>query len=250
MERFFSGLGDFCRFSWLVARRVFARRTRVSACVEQMYRIGVESVTVVNLCSFFIGLVLVLQTAAELSRFGAKSQVSSIIWASFVREIGPVFAAIMFTGRSGTSIAAELGSMVVTEQIDAYRALGADPISRLVVPRVLATALMLPALTVIACLVGIFSGYVLSTVHLGVSGDIYLQYGAETLTHLDVVVCLAKGFAFGIVVGLISTWLGLRTTQATESVGAATTKTMVAGVLTILIVDLFLTQLFLVIQDA
>jgi phospholipid/cholesterol/gamma-HCH transport system permease protein len=250
MRNFFSTLGDFVKFSGEVIRKIFTRRYTTSACVTQMHRIGVESLTVVNLCVFFIGLVLVLQTAAELARFGAKVEVSSIICASFVREIGPVFAAIMFTGRSGTSIAAELGSMVVTEQIDAYRMFGADPIAKLAVPRVLATTLMLPALTVIACVVGIFSGFLLSIVHLGVPGSLYLHYGLENVTRVDVAACITKGTIFGLLIGLIATCVGFRTAQATAAVGVSTTRTMVAGVLAILIADLILTKFFLVVQYA
>jgi phospholipid/cholesterol/gamma-HCH transport system permease protein len=250
MKGFFSSLGQFGGFSAQVLRGVFTRRYSISSVTYQMHRIGIESLTVVNLCSFFIGLVLVVQTAGMLKRFGAEKEVSMIVSASFVREIGPVFAAVMFTGRVGTGIAAEIGSMVVTEQIDAYRVFGADPIAKLAVPRVLGTALMLPALTVIANLVGIFSGFLLAitTLH-DVSGSGYLKSSFDILTTTDVVSSVVKGLVFGVVIGLIATNNGFRTARATEAVGTSTTQTMVQGVLAILLIDLILSKSFLLIGE-
>jgi phospholipid/cholesterol/gamma-HCH transport system permease protein len=245
MRSFLSSLGDFAIFSNQVTRRVFSRRYTPKSLVDQMQRIGVESLTVVNLCAFFIGLVLVLQTYYMLARFGAKAEVGRIVSAAFVREIGPVFAAIMFAGRIGTGIAAELGSMVVTEQIDAYRAFGTDPIGKLAAPRVLATFLMLPALTMIANVIGIFSGYMLAVLQLGISGDVYLQNSLRALTPLDMVSSVTKGACFGLSIGLVATYIGFRTERATDAVGLSTTKTMVTSVLSILILDLILTKFFL-----
>jgi len=242
MKRFFSALGELAGFSALVARRTFLRGCSLRSLAQQMHRIGVESLTVVNLCAFFIGLVMVVQTQAMLKRFGAETSVSQVVTASFVREIGPVFAAIMFAGRIGTGIAAELGSMVVTEQIDAYRVFGADPVARLAVPRILATTLMLPALTVIANVVGIFAGFLIVVFQLGQSSEIYLQGAMGVLSRLDVLTCLLKGTFFGLIIGLIATNIGFRVERATEAVGAATTRTMVEGVLAILITDLLITK--------
>ncbi len=137
---------------------------------------------------------------------------------------------------------------MVTEQIDAYRVFGADPVAKLAVPRVLATTLMLPALTVLASLVGIFGGFLLAKFHLGVDGSLYLQKGFETITRIDILGCITKGFVFGLLVGLISTWTGFRTERTADAVGTSATKTMVSGVLTILIVDLALTRIFLVLS--
>lgn len=242
MERFFSTLGELAGFSALVVKRTITRGCSLRALTQQMHRIGVESLTVVNLCAFFIGLVMVVQTQSMLKRFGAETSVSQVVTASFVREIGPVFAAIMFAGRIGTGITAELGSMVVTEQIDAYRVFGADPVSRLAVPRILATTLMLPALTVIANVVGIFSGFLIVVFQLGEPGAIYLQGAMGVLTRLDVLTCLIKGCVFGLIIGLISTNIGFRIERATEAVGVGTTRTMVQAVLAILISDLLITK--------
>lgn len=237
--------GDFGVFAGSVVRRVFRRSWSLREVVIQMQRVGVESLTVVNLCAFFIGMVLVLQSDFLLGRFGARAQVSMVVSSAFVREIGPVFAAIMFAGRVGTGVAAELGSMVVTEQIDAYRAFGSDPVAKLAVPRVIATALMLPALTVIADVIGIFSGFLMGVFQLGVPGNVYIQKSLYALTRLDVAASITKGVVFGITVGLIATYVGLRTRRATEAVGESTTRTMVLSVLAILLGDLVLTKFFI-----
>ncbi len=245
MTRFFSALGDFGIYANRILRRILRPEFRADALVYQMHRIGVESLSVVNLCAFFIGLVLVIQTGALLAKFGAKGEVSTILSASFVREIGPVFAAIMFAGRIGTGIAAEIGSMVVTEQIDAYRAFGVDPHARLAAPRVAATALMLPALTVCACVVGIFSGYLVVVFQMGYSRETYVHSVLRALGQLDIIACVTKAGVFGLLIGLLSTYTGFRTKRATEAVGESATTTMVRCVLGILVLDLMLTQFFL-----
>jgi len=203
----------------------------------------------VNLCAFFIGMVLVIQIASLLVRFGAKTEVSSVIGLSFVREIGPVFAAIMFTGRIGTGIAAELGSMLATEQIDALRVMGSNPMARLVAPRVIASTLMLPVLTAIADLVGIFAGFVAAWFTIDARPREFVTKAIERLEVMDIAASMLKAVAFGLIVGLIATYMGMRSERSTEAVGTATTRTMVAGVLGILFVDFLLTKLFLGIME-
>jgi phospholipid/cholesterol/gamma-HCH transport system permease protein len=245
MRVLLTALGEFGIFSGSVLKRFAVRRGEFQDLVRQMHRVGVESLTVVNMCAFFIGLVFVLQTSYLLAKFGAKTQVAGIVSASFVREIGPVFAAIMFAGRVGTGIAAEIGSMVVTEQIDAYRSFGVDPIRRLAVPRVLASMLMLPALTTIACLVGIFAGYLLGVTELGISGPVYLEYTRQALGPNDVIATMAKALVFGLLIGLVATYHGFRTPRATEAVGESTTKAMVGSVLGVLVADFLVTKLII-----
>ncbi len=237
-------LGDFGVFAGGTLSRVFSRRYALRSVTEQMYRVGVESLTVVNLCAFFIGLVLVLQSYFVLARFGAKLEVATMMSLAFVREIGPVFAAIMFAGRVGTGTAAEIGSMVVTEQVDAYRAFGLDPIAKIGVPRVLAIALMLPALTAIAVVVGIASGLLLAEWQLGLAGGQYIEKTRIAIDRFDLLTCLTKAVVFGLAIGLIGTFVGFRTPRATEAVGASTTKAMVASVLAILASDVVLTWIF------
>ena len=250
MATFLTALGDFAIFSSQVLKRAFSRRYTFESLLRQMHRVGVESLTVVNLCAFFIGLVMVLQSAFLLERFGAKAEVATIVTAAFVREIGPVFTAIMFSGRVGTGITAELGSMVVTEQIDAYRAFGSDPVGKLATPRVLATLLMLPALTVVANVIGVFSGFLVGILQLDVGGAEYLQNCRDALTPLDVVSSIVKATVFGLVIGLIATYKGFRTRRATEAVGESTTQTMVLCVLAVLVTDFFMTKIFLTLDGS
>ena len=245
MKRFLTVFGEFAIFLLRTLSHTFSRRYRWRSLLQQMSRIGVESLTVVNLCAFFIGLVMVLQSAYLLAKFGAKQQVATLIALAFVREIGPVFAAIMFAGRVGTGIAAEIGSMVVTEQIDAYRAFGIDPVARLATPRVLATAIMLPALTVIAVLIGIASGLLLALTRLDLPGGVYIDKSLEALSAGDLFFSVTKGFVFGILIGTIGTFIGFRTRRTTEAVGDSTTQAMVTSVLAILIADLALTLMFM-----
>lgn len=244
-SRHLTALGDFGQFSGEVLRAIFRRRFTGRSVLRQMDRVGVESLTVVNLCAFFIGLVMVIQMASLLKRFNAETEVSTVIGLSFVREIGPVFAAIMFTGRIGTAIAAELASMLASEQIDALRVMGANPISRLVAPRVLASVLMLPALTIVADLVGIFSGYVAAAFAIGMTPGEYLNKTLMNLLPSDIGLSMVKAVCFGLFIGLISTYMGLRSGRSTEAVGTATTGTMVNGVLGILFMDFLLTKVFL-----
>jgi phospholipid/cholesterol/gamma-HCH transport system permease protein len=249
MKSLVGALGDFTLFSGSVLKRVFSRQYSLGGLLEQMRRIGVESLTVVNLCALFIGLVLVLQTYHQLARFGATAQVAAIIGVAFVREIGPVFAAVMFAGRVGTAIAAELGSMVVTEQIDAYRSFGLDPLAKLAAPRVLAAALMLPCLTVIADLIGVFSAYLLSILQFGIPSGVFLSKTLNALTPMDVLASVTKGLVFGVLIGLIAVHAGLRARRTTEAVGQATTTAMVTSVLAVLGVDFVIAKVFLALEE-
>ncbi len=244
-SRMLATVGDFGFFSAGVFRSLARGGVSWRVLIRQMERVGIESLAVVNLCAFFIGMVLVIQIAAMLSRFGAQTEVSAIIGVSFVREIGPVFAAIMYAGRIGTGIAAELGSMVVTEQVDALRVMGADPADRLVAPRVVASVLMVPALTAVADLVGIFSGYLATWYSVDFGPYEYLQKAMGQLTRLDLLSSLVKATFFGLTISLVATYMGMRVERSTESVGAATTRTMVVGVLGVLVVDFLITKVFL-----
>ena len=243
--RSFAPLGDFLQFCGSAFKAATTRRLSARGFIRQMDRVGVESLSVINLCAFFISLVLVIQMVNMLSRFGAKTEVSSLIGVSFVREIGPVFAAIMFTGRIGTGMAAELASMLATEQIDALRVMGANPMSLLVVPRVLASVVMLPALTAVANLVGIFSGYLGAMFTVGISPGEFARKALEKLDRVDITASIVKPLCFGLLIGLVATYMGLRSEGTTESVGKATTRTMVVGVLGILGADFVLTKIFL-----
>jgi phospholipid/cholesterol/gamma-HCH transport system permease protein len=190
-------------------------------------------------------MVLALQLGSYLSRFGAKMFVSRIVGMSLVRELGPVLTALMIGGRVGAGITAELGSMAVTDQIDAVRALGASPIRNLVVPRMIAVLVMVPVLTVIGDLVGVLGGLLISVSELNVSADFYVNSLLQVLLLGDVMSGIGKSFFFAYFIGIIACYNGLTVTGGADGVGRATTRTVVAASITVLISDFFLTKLFL-----
>ncbi len=169
MANIFEYAGGITLLFFQTIRHTFKRPFPLALTVQQIEAIGVRSLTVVNVIALFTGMVLALQTAEAMTRFGAKGYIGVVVALSMLREIGPVFTAIMVGGRVGSGIAAELGSMQVTEQIDAMRVMGAHPVRKLVVPRVIATTLVLPMLTVIADILGIFGGLLISIVELKVN---------------------------------------------------------------------------------
>lgn len=242
-------MGRFGTFAWLTARTCILTPPRFRDVLGQMSRIGVDSLTIVNVCAIFTAIVLTLQTAYELMRFGAHLYISRIVGVAFLREIGPVFTALMIAGRIGSGIAAELGSMQVTEQVDALRAMGADPFRRLVAPRVLGTLLMVPALTLITNVLGIAAGLVTARLGLGVTPAEYMSTCLNALIPLDLLSGLLKGACFGLLIGMIATFVGLETERATEAVGSSTTKAMVMCAYAILIGDFVLTKMIFLLAD-
>jgi phospholipid/cholesterol/gamma-HCH transport system permease protein len=220
-----------------------------------MDAIGVQSLGIVLLTGFFTGMVLALQTSVQLARFGATSYIGGLVTASMIRELGPVLAGLMVAGRVGSGIAAQLGSMRVTEQIDALNTLGTDPIKKLVTPRVLAALIMLPVLTVINDFVGIVGGNVIAKFYIGLPTSLYWRTVYQTIASdgftfrffpNDFIQGLSKPFVFGGIISITACHFGLKTTGGTEGVGLATTRTVVAASVLILIVDYFLTQILLV----
>ena len=224
---------------------VFRRPYYVRDILLQMDQIGVGSLAVVTLTGFFTGAVLALQTSKTLSTFGAKGLTGSLVAVSLVRELGPVLSSLMLAGRVGSGIASELGSMVVTEQINAMRALGTDPIKKLVVPRILASISMLPILTIVADGVGVFGGLVIAVQLLGLSSGLYLNSAWNSLSYMDLFGGLLKPLIFGFLVAIVGCHCGLRTYGGTQGVGRSTTQAVVAASILILIFDLFLTRIIL-----
>jgi phospholipid/cholesterol/gamma-HCH transport system permease protein len=213
--------------------------------VAQMDQIGVRSLSIVIITSAFIGMVLALQTAYALADFGGKMFVGTIVSLSLVRELAPVLMSLMVGGRVGAGIAAELGTMKVTEQIDALRALATNPVRRLVVPRVLACTLMFPLLTVVAILLGISGGLIIAVTSLHVGANEYLRSVIEAVHYNDLASGIGKTFFFGFAIALIACFNGLATSGGADGVGRATTQTVVTASITVLIMDFFLTKLFL-----
>jgi phospholipid/cholesterol/gamma-HCH transport system permease protein len=213
--------------------------------VEQFDAIGVGSLTVVLLTGAFTGAVLALQSGFTLDQFGARAVVGRLVSASMVKELGPVLTALMVTGRVGSGIAAELGSMVVTDQIDALRAFGTDPVRKLAVPRILAGVAMVPVLTVIADAVGIAGGWLVATSQLHVASSVYWNSVVEGLVIQDVWMGLIKPFVLGFVIVSVACYVGLRAGGGTQGVGRATTRAVVAASVAVLAVDFFITKLII-----
>jgi phospholipid/cholesterol/gamma-HCH transport system permease protein len=228
-------------FARLVARRPFELRL----LIEQLDNVGAKSFTVVNLTAIFGAMVLALQTGTLLGKFGAKIYVSRIIGLSLFREMGPVLTALMVCGRVGAGITAELGAMNVSEQIDAMRALGANPVKKLVVPRVLATVIMLPALTLIADAAGAAGGMLIGVTQLGVGASYFLASMLQMTRLSDVFGGVLKAAVFGYIIAIIACAKGLAAGGGAGGVGAATTSTVVAASVSILVADFFLTKLLL-----
>ena len=226
-------------------RAIFTRPYYFRDVVEQFESIGIGSLTVVLLAGFFTGAVLALQTGITLDQFGARPFVGRLVSASMVKELGPVLTGLMLAGRIGSGIAAELGSMVVTDQINALRTLGTDPVRKLVVPRVLAGVFMTPVLTVIANTVGILGGWIIAVYQLRVAGSLYWSSVIEGLYLEDAWMGLIKPFVLGYAIVTIGCHVGLRTKGGTQGVGRATTNAVVASSVAVIAVDLFVTQLLI-----
>jgi phospholipid/cholesterol/gamma-HCH transport system permease protein len=215
------------------------------ALLREFESLAVRSAPLVVVTSGFTGMVLALQTAFSLARFGAKPYVGSIVGLAIVRELGPVLAALMLGGRAGAGIASELGSMQVTEQVDAVRAMGADPVQKLVLPRVLATTIGLPLLTVFAITVGIAGGMLVAEAQYGIASGFFLQTVTSVVGVSDFTSGVAKTVVFGWAVGMIGCHVGLATTGGTAGVGRATTRAVVIASIVVLVSDFFLTKLLM-----
>ena len=222
--------------------------------IQQMDVIGVGSLGIVLLTGLFTGMVLALQSSIEMKRFGASIYIGRLVGASAVRELGPVLTALMVAGRVGSGMAAQLGSMKVTEQIDALNVIGTDPIKKLVTPRLVAALIMLPLLTVITDIVAIFGGMMIATIKLDLTTDLYMRSVYETLAGSgfifgvvpkDVLGGLIKPFFFGGIIAMTGCYFGLQTRGGTEGVGVSTTRAVVTASILILAVDYFLTQLMI-----
>jgi phospholipid/cholesterol/gamma-HCH transport system permease protein len=238
-------LQEYISLSWHAVRGVFSRPFYFHDVIEQLEAIGVGSLTVVLLTGLFTGAVLALQSGLTLDQFGARPIVGRLVAASMVKELGPVLTALMLAGRVGSGIAAELGSMVVTDQINALRALGTDPIRKLVVPRVIAGFVMAPILTVISDFMGILGGGIIAIFQLQVASSVFWKSIIDGLYVQDAWMGLVKPFFLGFVIVSIGCHVGLRTKGGTQGVGRATTNAVVAASVAVLAVDFFLTRLLI-----
>jgi phospholipid/cholesterol/gamma-HCH transport system permease protein len=212
--------------------------------VRQMEQIGVRSLGVAGITTIFTGMVLALQTALSLPSLGVKYYIGSVVAKSLVRELGPVLTALIVGGRIGSGMTAEIGTMKVTEQIDALRSMAADPVKKLVAPKLVATLVMLPALTVIGDFLGILGGLIVAVGTLNLTPGLYLNDVFEKLTISDVFSGVAKSFFFAYFIAIIGCHNGLNTTGGADGVGRATTNTVVLAAILVLVSDFFLTKLF------
>lgn len=222
------------------------RRFYYQSILEQMIRVGVESIPVVLTTALFTGMVLALQTGVTLESklMGSSVFIGNIVTLSITRELGPVLTALLVTGRVGSAMAAEIGTMKITEQIDALRTLAANPVEYIGVPRFLATLLMLPLLTIMADVLGSIGGWIVATYHLGVSSMVFWDGAQSTVEFGDVLSGLSKSFFFGLIICLFALYRGFNTYGGAVGVGRSTTGAVVNASIAILIADYFLTQLF------
>ena len=235
-----AGVGDVAIFSLKTLGWIFARRQRRDVLLPSFYQIGVMSLPVVAITGLFIGMVLAVQSYAQFKALGLETRLGSVINLSLVRELGPVLAATMLAGRVGSAMAAELGTMRVTEQIDALESMGANPIYYLVVPRFLGCLVLIPTLTVMADFMGVLGGYLYSHLLLGIDYHHYWSNSREYVDAFDFLMGIFKSFFFGAAIALVSCHHGFHSQAGAEGVGRAATNAFVHSFVLILILDLFL----------
>ena len=238
---------DYVLFCGQTVANLFRKPLYFADMERQADTIGVGSLPIVVLTGFFTGAVLALQAANTLERFGSITLVGQLVSISMVRELGPVLTSLMVAGRNSSGMASELGSMVVTEQIDAMRALGTDPMKKLVTPRVTATVFMLFFLTIISDLLGLFGGAVISTFLYQTDWHQYWSTAWQILVFQDVFMGLLKPLLFGFIIATIGCYYGMTARGGTQGVGRATTQAVVASSVLILVVDLLVTKLLMTI---
>ncbi len=238
------GFGQFTRFAGSTLRwAILGTRGRVRLLMPQLYQIGTLSIPVVLVVGTFMGMVLAVETYDQFAAIGQESRLGGIINISVVKQIGPVLAAVMIAGRVGGSVSAELGTMRVTEQIDALRVMGTDPVAYLVVPRVLACVLMVPILTIFSDLMGILGGYIVVVRGFGVQASEYWRFSQQFVSTFDYGNGLIKSVFFGLAIGLISCYKGFNCKPGAAGVGRAATDAFVTSFLTIIVLNFFLANI-------
>jgi phospholipid/cholesterol/gamma-HCH transport system permease protein len=230
-------VGNLAQFCGLTMSWLFTRRPKWVVLIPSFYAIGVQSVPVVAITGTFIGMVLAVQAYSQFEMMGLATRLGSVINISLVKELGPVLAATMLAGRVGSSMAAELGTMRVTEQIDAISALGTNPVNYLVVPRFLACVLLIPLLTLMADFMGVIGGAVVSTQLLKVDSFYYWYHSRQYVGSLDLMAGVFKSYFFGSAIALISCHRGFHSKAGAEGVGKAATEAFVYSFIAILVVD-------------
>jgi phospholipid/cholesterol/gamma-HCH transport system permease protein len=241
-----SAVQEYAQLAMQAVANVFRRPRYLNETLMQADSIGVGSLPVVVMTGFSIGAVLALQSSNTLQRFGSLSLTGQLVSLTMVRELGPVLSGLMVSGRNSSGMASELGSMKVTEQIDAMRALGTDPTKKLVTPRLIASTFMLVILTILSDLVGLGGGWLVARFALGLDSNQYWSTAWQSLQFADVFMGLTKPVLFGFIIGSIGCYYGLTAKGGTQGVGRATTQAVVAASVLIVIVDFFYTKLLMV----
>jgi phospholipid/cholesterol/gamma-HCH transport system permease protein len=243
--RFVEHLGDVGLLAVRAMRSIPRRPLEIGSTVYQIESLGVSSLGIVAVTSIFIGMVMTIQFAFGLQRFGGVEYIPRVIVLSFLRELGPTLTAVIVGGRIGSGMAAEVGAMNVTEQVDAIRALGGDPAKKLVLPRVMAAMIVMPFLSIFADTLGTLGAMFVSAVEYDIRPRLFLQTSLESVLMSDLFSGLAKTPIFGFIIAIVGCHFGLTTTGGTEGVGQSTTRTVVVVSIAILVADYFLTRIFI-----
>jgi len=241
---FVQNVGRFALFTGQAVSHVVRPPFYPRLIVRQMVEIGYYSLPVVGLTTIFTGMVLALQSHTGFARFSAESAVATVVVISITRELAPVLAGLMVAGRIGASMAAEIGTMRVTEQIDALSTLSTNPFKYLVVPRLIAGITMLPLLVLVGDIIGVFGGYLIGTTKLGFNPGVYIARTVDFLTVMDVVSGLVKAGVFGFVITLMGCYYGYHSRGGAQGVGTATTNAVVSASILILILNYVIAELF------
>ncbi|MGB7434084.1 MAG: ABC transporter permease [Candidatus Acidiferrum sp.] len=238
-------LQDYSLLTIRSVRSIFATRRYLTDLIEQMDQIGVGSVLIVIVALFCVGGVVVLNAASQFARFGETVLTGDAVSLALIRELGPVFTALLVAGRNATAMASELGSMVVTDQVDAIRAFGIDPIRKLMTPRVLATVLTLPLLVAIGDCAGLLGGFLVAHLILHLGAAEFMSHAINVLVFGDLCIGFTKPIVFAFIIATVGCYNGFRVEGGTEGVGRATIMAFVVGSVVVLVVDLFITRLLL-----
>lgn len=238
--------GGFATLSWQILVELFRPPFYLRLILEQLYFIGIQSFVLVAVTALATGSVMALQFGFGLTKFGGTLYVPKIVALAIAREMGPVFTSLLVAGRIGSGIASEVASMKVTQQIDAIRALGTSPIQRIVIPRVVASLIALPILTLFADYIGLFGALLICESELNINTEYFISKAVETLRMADLLTGMAKTLVFAFFISVAACWQGLHTEGGTQGVGRATTRVVVSTSIFIMISDFFLTKLFII----
>ena len=235
--------GDLSRFTARFFRELFRPRFEFNEMLRQCYVVGVKSLPLVMATAFIMGMVLTIQSRPTLVSFGAESRLPQMVTVSLIREIAPVITALICAGKIGSGIGAELGSMKVTEQIDAMEVSGTNPYKYLVVTRVIATTLMLPFLAIIADATGIWAAYLGANIKGEVSWTLFIKLGFDYIYFMDMMFAFCKTFLFGFAIGIVGCYKGMNTKKGTEGVGISANSAVVVASLLVFVIDLLVVQI-------